>query len=178
MDMQWKAFKDCIDEQQKLFIPVWQKNKSGKVVHPWITREIRDSIKAKDDAYKVAIKSSIPGDWEKFRDQQRTKGLIRKGKIDYKRKLAGNIKTDCKSFYRYMKRKRLVKTNVGPLQSETGELIMGNKDMADQLNNYFGSVFTKEDINNLPEIAGDRGSKEEMSETQVSREVVLGNGMD
>ena len=36
---------------------------------------------------------------------------------------------------------------------------MGNKDMADQLNNYFGSVFTKEDINNLPEIAGDRGVK-------------------
>ncbi|XP_055502086.1 uncharacterized protein LOC129703542 [Leucoraja erinacea] len=181
VDMQWKTFKDCMDELQKLFIPVWQKNKSGKVVLPWITREIRDSIKAKDDAYKLARKSSIPEDWEEFRDQQRrTKGLIRKGKIDYERKLAGNIKTDCKSFYRYVKRKRLVKTNVGPLQSETGELIMGNKDMADQLNNYFCSVFTKEDINNLPEIAGDRGSKEleELSEIQVSREVVLGKLMD
>ena len=141
VDMQWKAFKDCMDEVQKLFIPVWQKNKSGKVVHPWITREIRDSIKTKDEAYKLARKSSLPEDWEKFRIQQRrTKGLIRKGKIDYERKLAGNIKTDCKSFYRYVKRKRLVKTNVGPLQSETGELIMGNKDMADQLNNYFGSA--------------------------------------
>ena len=182
MDVQWKAFKDCMDELQQLFIPVWQKNKSGKVVHPWITREIRDSIKTKDEAYKLARKSSLPEDWEKFRVQQRrTKGLIRKGKIDYERKLAGNIKTDCKSFYRYVKRKRLVKTNVGPLQSETGELIMGNKDMADQLNNYFGSVFTKEDINNLPEIAGDRGSNEmeELSEIQVSREVVLGklNGL-
>ena len=53
--------------------------------------------------------------------------------------------------------------------------------MADQLNNYFGSVFTKEDINNMPEIAGDRGSNEmeELSEIQVSREVVLGklNGL-
>ncbi|XP_055492783.1 uncharacterized protein LOC129697999 [Leucoraja erinacea] len=182
VDMQWKTFKDCMDELQKLFIPVWQKNKSGKVVHPWITREIRDSIKAKDDVYKLARKSSIPEDWEKFRDQQRrTKGLIRKGKIDYERKLAGNIKTDCKSIYRYVKRKRLVKTNVGPLQTETGELIMGNKDMADQLNNYVGSVFTMKEINNLPEIAGDRGSKEleELSEIQVSREVVLGklNGL-
>ena len=110
VDMQWKTFKDCMDELQKLFIPVWQKNKSGKVVHPWITREIRDSIKAKDDVYKVAGESSIPEDWEKFRDQQRrTNGLIRKGKKDYERKLAGNIKTDCKGFYRYVKRKRLVK---------------------------------------------------------------------
>ncbi|XP_055521745.1 uncharacterized protein LOC129715880 [Leucoraja erinacea] len=59
VDMQWKTFKDCMDELQKLFIPVWQKTKSGKVVHPWITREISDSIKAKDEVYKLARKSSI-----------------------------------------------------------------------------------------------------------------------
>ena len=49
------------------------------------------------------------------------------------------------------------------------------------MNNYFGSVFTKEDINNLPEIAGDQRSNkvEELSEIQVSRDVVLGklNGL-
>ncbi|XP_059801424.1 uncharacterized protein LOC132378494 [Hypanus sabinus] len=177
MDMQWQAFKDCMDELQHLFIPVCQKNKPGKVVHPWLTREIRDSIKTKEETYKLARKSGTPEDWEKFRDQQRrTKGLIRKGKKGYERKLAGNIKSDGKSFYRYVKRKRLVKTNVGPLQSETGELIMGNKDMADQLNNYFGFVFTKEDITNLLEIVGDRGSSEmeELREIHVSREVVLG----
>ena len=38
VDTQWKTFKDCMDELQKLFIPVWLKNKSGKVVHTWITR--------------------------------------------------------------------------------------------------------------------------------------------
>ena len=75
-----------------------------------------------------------------------------------------------------MKRKRLVKTNVGPLQLESGEFIMGNKEMADQLNKYFGSVFTKEDTNNLPEILGDRGSsmKEELKEILISQEIVLG----
>ena len=34
VDVRWKVFKDCMDEVQKLFIPVWQNNKSGKVVHP------------------------------------------------------------------------------------------------------------------------------------------------
>ena len=82
-----------------MFIPVWQKNKPGKVVHPWLTRKIRDSIKSKEETYKLAKKSGTPEDWEKFRYQQRrTKGLIRKGKKDYERKLAENIKTDCKSF--------------------------------------------------------------------------------
>ena len=75
-----------------------------------------------------------------------------------------------------VKRKKLVKTNVGPLQLESGELIMGNKAMADQLNKYFGSDFTKEDANNLPEILGDRGSgmKEELKEILISPEIVLG----
>ena len=53
-----------MDELQKLFIAVWQKNKSGKVVHPWVTREIRDSIKTKDEAYKLA------------RKKQPTRGLV------------------------------------------------------------------------------------------------------
>ncbi|XP_059824114.1 uncharacterized protein LOC132393193 [Hypanus sabinus] len=56
VDMQWQAFKDRMDELQQLFIPVWQKNKPGKVVHPWLTREIRDSIKSKEETYKLAKK--------------------------------------------------------------------------------------------------------------------------
>ena len=121
----WMNYNNCSSQFGKRI-------HQGQVVHPCITREIRDSIKTKDEAYKLARKSNLPEDWEEFRVQKRgTKGLIRKGKIDYERKLAGNIKTDCKGFYRYVKKKRLVKTNVGPLQSETGELIMRNKDMAD-----------------------------------------------
>ena len=76
VDVQWKVFKDCMDELQQLFIPVWQKNKSGKVEHPWITREIRHSIKIKDEAYKLARKSSLPEDCEKFRlPAEEDKGL-------------------------------------------------------------------------------------------------------
>ena len=76
--------------------------------------------------------------------------MIKKGKIEYESKLVGNIKTDCKSFYRYVKRKRLTKTNVGPLQSETGEFITGNEEMAEELNSNFAFGFTKEDMNNVP----------------------------
>ena len=91
-------------------------------------------------------------------------------------KLAGNIKTDCKSFYRYGKRKRLTKMNVGPLQSEMGEFITGNKEMAEELNLYFASVFTKEDMNNVPEVLRETCFSEELKEISI-REMVLGNLM-
>jgi len=43
-------------------------------------------------------------DLEQFRiHQRRTKGLIKKGKIEYESKLVENIKSSCKSFYRYVK---------------------------------------------------------------------------
>uniref|UniRef100_UPI00398EB4CB uncharacterized protein isoform X1 n=1 Tax=Pristiophorus japonicus TaxID=55135 RepID=UPI00398EB4CB len=180
IDRQWQTFIDHMDELQQLYIPVRSKNKTGKMAQPWLTNEIKDSVRSKEETYKLSRKSSKPEDWEKFRIQQRrTKGLIKRGKIEYERKLAGNIKTDCKSFYRYVKRKRLVKTNVGPLQSDSGELITGNKEMADQLNKYFGSVFTKEDTNDLPDVLGDRGSseKEELMDILIRQEIVLGKLM-
>eukprot|EP00061_Rhincodon_typus_P010869 g35476.t1 len=56
---------------------------------------------------------------------------------------------------------------------------MDNKEMADQLNKYFGSVFTKEDKNNLQEMLGDRGlsKEEELKEILISQEMVLGKFM-
>ena len=94
-----------------MFIPVWHKSGKGVVAKPWFIWE---------EAYKLARKSNKPEDWEQFKIQQRrTKGLIKKVKIENESKSASIIKTDCKHFYRYAKRKRLTKTNVGPLQSET-----------------------------------------------------------
>jgi len=52
------------------------------------------------------------------------------------------MKTDSESFSRGL---------------ETGGFIMGNKAMADQLNTYFGSVFTKEDTKYIPEMLGNTG---------------------
>eukprot|EP00061_Rhincodon_typus_P011914 g37288.t1 len=88
--------------------------------------------------------------------------------------------SDCKSFYRYVKRKRLVKTNVGPLQLELGEFIMDNKEMEEQLNKYFGSVFTKEDTNKLQEMLRDRRSsiKKELKEILMSQDMDVTSRMD
>ena len=73
----------------------------------------------------------------------------------------------------------MVKTNVGPLQTETGECIIGDKEMAEQLNTYFGSVFTKEDTNQMPEMLENArfSEREELREINISREMVLGKLM-
>ena len=71
---------------------------------------------------------------------------IRKYKITFDKKLAGNIKHYSKSFYAYVRSKQKVRDKVGPL----GNIISEGFQMAEVLNEYFSSVFTTEDISSLP----------------------------
>ena len=65
--------------------------------------------------------------------------------------------------------KSKTKMNVGPLHSETGKFITGNKEMAKELNSYFASVFTKGDMNNVPEVLRETSFSEELKEITISR---------
>ena len=75
---------------------------------------------------------------------------IRQSKRSYEQKLACNIKHDSKSFYAYVRSKQNVQDKVGPLEDSAGNIISQGFLMAEDLNGYFSSVFTKEDISSLP----------------------------
>ena len=75
---------------------------------------------------------------------------IRQSKRSYEQKLACNIKNDSKSFYAYVRNKQNVQDKVGPLEDSAGNIISQGFLMAEDLNGYFSSVFTKEDISSLP----------------------------
>ena len=75
---------------------------------------------------------------------------IRQSKRSYEQKLVCNIKNDSKSFYAYVRSKQNVQDKVGPLEDSAGNIISQGYLMAEDLNGYFSSVFTKEDISSLP----------------------------
>ena len=71
---------------------------------------------------------------------------IRNSKRSYEQKIAFNIKHDSKSFYAYVRSKQKVQDKVGPLEDSDGNIITEGFLMAENLNEYFSSVFTREDI--------------------------------
>ena len=75
---------------------------------------------------------------------------IRYSKRSYEQKLAFNIKLDSKSCYAYVRSKQKVQDKVGPLEDSDGNIITEGFLMAENLNEYFSSVFTREDISALP----------------------------
>ena len=52
--------------------------------------------------------------------------------------------------YAYVRSKQKVQDKVGPLEGSDGNIITDGFLMADNLNEYFSSVFTREDTSALP----------------------------
>eukprot|EP00061_Rhincodon_typus_P003191 g19492.t1 len=61
--------------------------------------------------------------------------------------------------------------DIGLLGNDTGEIAVGNKEMAEELNNYFMSVFTVEDMSNISKIQQTQGP--ELSMVAITKEKVL-----
>ena len=95
---------------------------------------------------------------------------------NFEKKLAENIKNNSKSFYAYIRNKQRTMNKVGPLKDQNRELLVEDQKNAELLNEYFSSVFTQEDISNIPEptnmFKGD--SNEKLTELKVTPNEVLG----
>ena len=55
-----------------------------------------------------------------------------------------------KPFYNYVKRKTKSRAGIGPITKDNGELATEDREVAEELNRYFSSVFTREDTTNVP----------------------------
>ena len=75
---------------------------------------------------------------------------IRQSKRNNEQKLTCNIKHDSKILYAYVRSKQTVRDKVGPLEDSAGNIISQWILMAENLNGYFSSVFTREYISSLP----------------------------
>ena len=118
-----------------------------------MTREVIRVRKAKVKAWNNYIKS---GRNSLLYDIYKSKLRLsvrenNKAKRNFEERLANNIKNDSKSFYAYVRSKQRTKVTVGPLKNELGDIITDNKIAADVMNKYFASVFTVEDLTNIPE---------------------------
>ncbi|NXU58904.1 LIN1 transcriptase, partial [Turnix velox] len=137
----WAVFKDQLLQAQELCIP--RKKKMGKNARrpPWISKELLDMVRWKKKMYQNWKHERV--NWEEYKQVVRgTREKIRKAKAEVELKLARDIKGNKKNFYKYVNEKRKTRENVGPFHKETGELVTGDLEKAEVLNNFFASVFT------------------------------------
>ena len=149
---QLAAIKDKLFQLIKENVPKKKKNTRIKARPRWFTNRVIKKIKKKYNAYKKYDETNLWKDYLDYIEARDISETARKqAQRDYERNIAINCKKEPKRFWKYIRDKTKGKSGISPLKKKNGTMAVSDKDKAETLNNFFGSVFTKEDLNNLPD---------------------------
>jgi hypothetical protein len=78
------------------------------------------------------------------------KRMNRNTKRNFEKRLADENGGNSQPFYSNIQQRTKSKPGIGPLKNEKNEIVAEDQGMAELLNNFFGSVFTREDTGHIP----------------------------
>ena len=117
----------------------------------WMTGYILREIRRKRRQWKKA-KAGRTEDREEYEaTAKKVKNMIRNTKRSLEKKLATEKYYNSKPFYNYIKKKSTTRSTIGPLINKQGDTVVEEEEIAEELNSYFASVFTREDLADIPE---------------------------
>ena len=147
----WKMFEERMKKEVEECIPM-RRCRSIKPGRPlWMNEKALIKVKKKSEAYKRYINTSEGRDYVAYaqaRNQARWE--CRRLKREFERSLAKDAKTNPKSFYKYANSKLKTRSGIGNLDTANGK-VSSDKDKAQALNEFFTSVFTREDTSSIPD---------------------------
>ena len=145
----WNIFTEFLDHLLQKHVPKMQQPKSKQP--PWLNRELLRLVRTKRRKWKKYKETNSQQYLEQYKElEKKVKKGTRNAKKNYERKLAKDSKSNPKLFYSYLKSKTSNRESVGPLKASNNHLVTDEKEMAEMLNNFFGSVFTREDLTIIP----------------------------
>lgn len=122
--------------KESTYRPIWLPYKAVKLITK--NTSCSTNTKVSHPAYmKVACEADI--------EMWRTK-------ISFEKKLAKSIDTDCRSFYAYVKTRSQAKPSIGLLIGQDKAQLQLDE-VAEEFKRYFTSVFTSENIVDIPSAA-------------------------
>ena len=134
-----------------LYDHVPSKTGSIKQHQPWINNTIKRLSRRKNRAWKKAKASGKNQDWQRFKHlQKNTRRACRAAHANYVAELITED-GDSRRMWQFIKNKRCDATGVAPLRKE-GLTYSDAAAKANILNEQFCSVFTTEDMQNLPDL--------------------------
>ena len=130
------------DEVISKFVPKQTRRKTKRQPPPPVEQKAIQVEKKRLKWWKRYKISGVLADYVKYKlvmDHARTE--VRKAKRRHESKIASNIKTDPKIFYKYGRSKMDVKEGIGSLKYEDGRDTADGGKMTCILNQYFATVY-------------------------------------
>ena len=149
-----ELFQEVLDREMEKAVPKKRRRQRFRPV--WMNRSVMRLIRKKRRAWKFySTDPRCARDFQSFQAfkkvQKDVKNAVRQAKRKLERKLAKEYKKNNKAFHSYIKKKTSNRVTVGPLKDQEDNLITDDGKMANLLNSFFCSVFTREDTSSMPE---------------------------
>jgi len=145
----WKMLRTKLDELIEENVP---KSKLRSRHNGWMNRHILREIRMKRRLWRKA-KTGGQEDKEAYKAAERkVANMIRNAKRAEERKLAKEKTKNSKPFFAYVKKRTKARDPVGPLKKDDGTNVTDPEEMAEILNEFFSSVYTREDVTGMPAV--------------------------
>ena len=117
----------------------------------WMNRTAIRKVKKKHKAWQRFCRTRTGRDYENYISARNSsKKMLMSALKDYEANIAKQVKENPKMFWQYVNSKRKTRPGVGTLNDESGNEVITDTEKAELLNKYFSSVFTKENLEELP----------------------------
>ena len=148
----WMVIKTSLTESMEKNIPK-VKVKGNKQKPKWLNKKVMKNINKKRNLFKKYLKTKADYDYFNYKKSRKEcNQCITKAKRVFERNIAKNSKQNPKQFWKFVQSKTKLATGVSPLETKEGKLAVTDEDKANVLNSFFSSVFTKENLQNIPQI--------------------------
>ena len=176
LEEMWFEIKDSILEAVRKCIPIitFNDQKASRRRKPvWMNDRAMAALRRKKKAYDRYLRSREGMDYIEYVKLRNTaKSEVRNAVRNYEKDIASKAKKNPKAFYRYVNSKIKGRGAIPDLRNSNGSVINENLDKANAFNKFFSSVFTKEDIAELPQLPN-KGVKQQLTDVSFTCEDVL-----
>jgi hypothetical protein len=118
----------------------------------WMNERVLGRIKKKRTAFSRYLETKDGIDYLEYTKARNTaKAEVRRAVRDYEKEIAKKAKKDPKSFYKFVNNSLKTRSRIAELKKEDGTEVSSDGEKAETFNSFFGSVFTVEDRQNMPE---------------------------
>ena len=152
VDEWWDNFEITYNHLVKKHIPTVNFNQN-KVQRTFTASDcLLTKIQSKRKAYKYYKRFRTTENYQYYTTiRNDVTNSVKKAKLLKEIELAKISKSNPKAIYQYVSSKSKVKESIPDLESPNGEFTKNDSEKAHVLNTFFGSVFTHEDTEKLPE---------------------------
>ena len=151
VEEKWTKFVDAIQNTMEKNVP--HKITSSRFNLPWFNRSHRRLCRKKQRLYNKAKKTNKAEDWTNFKSlRKKLHQEMTRSRNQYTSEfLVQSVKDTPKSFWSFIKKVKSDKVGVADLEIN-GSVISDSKAKAEALNSQFVSVFTDEDLSQIPSL--------------------------